>query len=122
MIDPAKLRWLLVASAILSLAAAAGALLAGSPAWAGGLGVGYLLGAVPFASWAWIATRGLSSPRNRVLAVLLGVAKLGLYAGALYLTLRPGGVAPAAILVGMTGVIGVVTAGALRGPRAREAA
>lgn len=113
MIDPAKVRRLLAISAILFLLPAGGALVAGSPSWAGGLALGFALGALPFASWSWIAARGLSSRGTRLLAAVVMAGKLALYALALYLAVTRGGVSPVGVLLGITGVVLVVTVGAL---------
>ena len=124
MIDLAWLRRLLLLSSALILLAAGGVLMAGrSAALAGGLALGGLLGAAPFASWAWIAARGLSTRRNRILSALLMAAKLGLYAGALYLCVARRLVDPIGVFIGITAVVAIIVAGALmQTPRAREAA
>jgi hypothetical protein len=123
MIDSASLRRLLLLAAVLFLVASGVALVAGSAPLAGGLLLGFILGAAPFASWAWIAARGLKSTRARALAVVLLVAKLGLYAGALYLFVTRNLVRPVGVMVGITGVVVVVSIGALLRPApAKEAA
>ena len=72
MIDSAHLKRLLLGTAVL-LALSAGATLAAGlpPSFAGGLAVGWLLGAAPFASWTWIVSRALGTSRGRVVTVLL---------------------------------------------------
>ena len=107
MIDNALLKRLLtLAAALLVVSAGTALALGASPAFAGGMVLGYLLGAVPVASWAWVAPRILLG-RSRALAVLLLSLKLGFYAGALYFGVYRNRVAPAGILVGMT-VVGTV--------------
>jgi hypothetical protein len=123
MIDTASLRRLLLTAAVLFLVASGVTLLAGSVPLAGGLLLGFFLGAAPFASWAWIAARGLRSTRARALAVALLAAKLALYAGALYLFVTRNRVNPIGVLAGVTGVVAIVSIGALLGPApAKEAA
>jgi hypothetical protein len=107
MIDNALLKRLLIGAAALLLIAAGAALALGMPpSFAGGMGLGFLLGAVPVASWAWIAPRILMG-RSRVLAVVLLFLKLGFYAGALYFCVYKNLVNPVGILIGMT-VVGTV--------------
>jgi len=123
MIDSARLRRLLLVAALLFFLSAGVALLAGAPALAGGLLLGFGLGAAPFASWAWIASRGMKSPRARALAVVLLVTKLGLYAGALYVFVSRKLVDPIGVQAGITGVVAVMSIGALLVPApAKEAA
>jgi hypothetical protein len=119
MIDSALLKRLLLLAAALFALSAAGLLIAGLPAFAGGLGLGYVLGALPFASWAWIATRGFESKRNRVLAAVLMFGKLGVYSGALYLCVTRNLVNPVGVLVGVTGVAFIVIVGGLLAPAPR---
>lgn len=117
MIDARHLRRLLLISvALLSAAALAVAALGRLP-FAGGLLTGLFLGAFPAASWAWIAARGLASRRNRILAAVLVVGKLAVYAGLLYLVVTQKVVDPVAVFVGITGVVGVLTVGSLLGPK-----
>jgi hypothetical protein len=125
MIDGALLKRLMVGVAAFVFVSAGVALLLGFPgAFAGGLALGFCLGAFPFASWAWIATRGFATKRNRVIAALLVLAKLALYAGALYLLVARDIVSPGGVLAGLTAVVLVMTVGTLVGgaPRAKEAA
>ena len=125
MINGTLLRRLLLLSGALMLATAGVALAIGrSPALAGGLALGYGLGAAPFASWAWIASRGLATRRNRVIAALLVLGKLGAYAGLLYLLVARQVVNPVGVFAGITAVVLVVSVGALLGSstRPREAA
>jgi hypothetical protein len=116
MIDSVRLRRLLLIAAVLFLVASGVALVAGSVPLAGGLLLGFILGAAPFASWAWIAARGLRSTRARALAVALLAAKLALYAGALYLFVTKNLVNPIGVMAGVTGVVALVSIGALLAP------
>lgn len=123
MIDSLRLKRLLLPAAVLFFIASGAAALAGEPAWGGGLALGFVLGALPFASWAWIAARGLKSPRARLLVVLLLAAKLGIYSGALYLFVGRALVNPLGVMIGITGVVATVSIGALLpAPPAKEAA
>jgi hypothetical protein len=124
MIDCGLLRRLLAISAILVLLSAAAVLTLGrSPALAGGLVLGLVLGATPFVSWGWVASRGLSDARRRRIAVLLIAGKLAFYAGALYLLVTRAVVHPVGVLIGLTAVVGTLCAGAYVGTgRPREAA
>ena len=124
MIDSAHLKRLLLGTAVLLVLSAGATLAAGlPPSFAGGLAVGFLLGAAPFASWTWVVSRALGTQRGRILAVVLLVAKLGLYAGALYLSVTRQVVSPVGVLVGLTGVTLILTLGSLLGrtPAAKEA-
>ena len=87
----------------------------------GGLATGFVLGLIPFLSWAWIAARGLATSGTRALTVLLLAAKLGLYAGVLYLSVTRGVVDPVGVLVGITLVVFTFTAGTLASSRPGEA-
>ena len=123
MIDSARLKRLLLLAAVLFLAASGVSALAGSIPLAGGLLLGFALGAAPFASWAWIAARGMKSGRSRVLAVVLLATKLGLYAGALYLFVTRKLVNPIGVFAGITGVVAILGVGALITPEpAKETA
>jgi hypothetical protein len=107
MIDNALLKRLLTVAAALLVVSAGAAFAFGVPlSFVGGMGLGFLLGAVPVASWAWIAPRILMG-RSRVLAVVLLFLKLGFYAGALYFCVYKNLVSPVGILIGMT-VVGTV--------------
>jgi hypothetical protein len=118
MIDSARVRRLLtLAAALFSLAVPAGLL--HSTALAGGLLLGFALGAAPFASWAWILSRAMRSRRARLLAAVLVILKLALYAGAMALFVRHAH--PVGILAGLGGVLAIVLAGSLVRP-AGEAA
>jgi len=124
MIDNALLKRLLTVAAALLVLSAGAALAFGLPlAFAAGLGLCFLLGAVPVASWAWVAPRILMG-RSRGLAVLLLALKLGFYGGALYFGVYQNRVAPVGILIGMTEVGTVLILGILlRNPApAKEAA
>lgn len=121
MIDARHLRRLLGGSGLLLSLAALAALALGSPSWAAGLLLGYVLGAVPFASWAWIAARGMASGRNRALAALLMLGKFGLYAGLLYLLVTRELASPVGVMIGITAVVGVMSVGSLLQPAPTEA-
>jgi hypothetical protein len=84
--------------------------------FAGGLLIGLFLGAFPAASWTWIASRGLASRRNRILAAVLVVGKLFLYSGLLYLVVAQKVVDPLAVFVGITGVVAILSIGSLLAP------
>jgi hypothetical protein len=125
MIDVPLLRRLMLLTGVLLVLSAGAALAVGrSTALAGGLALGFALGALPFASWAWIASRGLATRRNRVIAALIVLSKLGLYSGGLYLLVTRDVVNPIGVLAGLTGAVLVVSVGALVGapPRPKEAA
>ena len=123
MIDRVRLKRPLLLAAVLFFIASGTAFLAGAPAFSGGLALGFVLGALPFASWAWIAARGLKSARARLLAVLLLITKLGIYSGALYLFVTRHLVNPAGVMVGITGVVATVSIGSfLPAAPAKEAA
>ena len=113
MMDGRLLKKLLAGAGVLHLIAAGIALAVGRGDVALGLGLGYVLGAVPFASWAWIATRGLSSSRARVLTVLLLIGKLGLYSGLLFLFVTRQIANPVAVMIGITAVVGIFCVGTL---------
>ena len=118
MIDSRLLRKLLTLSGVLlSLAAVVAAALGNLP-FAGGLLLGLLLGALPVLSWSWLAARGLQSRRNRTLAVVLTVAKLALYPALLFVLVTRPVVNPVAVFAGITGVVAVLSIGALLGPGA----
>jgi len=122
MIDGARIRRSLIVAALFSVAAAGAALLLGQPAGvAGGLLLGAVLGAVPFASWAWLAARGFASRRARVLAVVLLAGKLGLYGGVLFLLVTRPVVSPVAVMIGITITSFISIAGALVGAPAAGA-
>jgi hypothetical protein len=113
MIDNALLKRLLItAAALLVISGSAASALGAPPAFAGGMALGFLLGAVPVASWAWVAPRILQG-KSRTLAVVLLFFKLGFYAGALYLGIYKNLVSPVGVLVGMTGVGAVLLVGLL---------
>ncbi len=124
MIDTAVLKRLLTLAAALLAVSAGGALAFGAPlSLSGGLVLGFLLGAAPIASWAWVAPRLLRG-KSRALAVVLLALKLAFYSGALYLGIYKQAVSPVGVAIGMTGVVGVVVVGVLlRTPApAKEAA
>ena len=116
MIDSVRLKGPLLVAAALFFIASAVALLAGAPALAGGFALGFALGALPFASWAWIASRGLKSARARLLTVVLLACKLAVYSGALYLFVTRGLVNPVGVMIGITGVVATVGVGTLIAP------
>jgi hypothetical protein len=125
MIDGARIRRSLVAAALFSALAAGGTLLLGQAGGiAGGLLLGAGLGALPFASWSWVAARGLASRRARALAVVLLAGKLALYGGVLFLLVTRPVVSPVAVMIGITLTSFIVVAGALVGApaKAKEAA
>ena len=123
MIDSARLRRLLLLAALLFFLSAGIAFSGGFPGMAGGLLLGFGLGALPFASWGWIAARGMKSARARALVVVLLVVKLGLYAGALYFFVTRKLVDPMGVMAGITGVVAILTIGVLLVPApAKEAA
>lgn len=122
MIDRTAVRRLTLVSAIMFLLAAVLALsIWRSLPLAGGIGLGFVLGIAPFLSWAWLVWGGLGTLRRRVLAVVLVLAKLALYAGALYLLVTREIVDPVGVLVGITLVVFTLAGGALLTPsQARE--
>ena len=114
MIDGRHLKRLLLGAAVLLLVSAGLAVALGAPvSFAGGLALGFLLGAVPFLSWSWIVARALGSKRGRILAVVLLALKLALYAGALYLGVTRELVSPVGVMVGMTVAAFVLVLGSL---------
>jgi hypothetical protein len=118
MIDHRLLRRLLLLSGALLLISTGAALaIWRSPALAGGLALGAVLGAAPFASWAWIASRGLATRASRILAAVLVLGKLAAYSGALYLLVTKSLVEPVGIFIGLTAVVAVFTVGVLAGAR-----
>ncbi len=117
MIDRAILLKLTLVAVIVCTMAAGAALAVWGRAAAGGVAVGAALGLVPFLSWSFIASAIAASPRRRLLAVLLLIAKGALYAAVLYVTVTRKLVDP----VGVTAGIGLASftfiAGTLFGPR-----
>ena len=113
MIDGAQLKRLLLVAAALLLVAAAASLAAGAASFAAGLGLGYVLGATPVATWAWIVHRALASSRGKILAVVLLVVKMAFYSGALYLGVTRELVSPVGVFAGMLGVLLVLIVGVL---------
>lgn len=123
MMDARLLKRLLAVSAVLTAVAAAFCIALGFRAVAGGLAVGWVLGAVPPASWAWIASRGFASKRNRILAAVLVLGKLFFYSAVLFLVVTRPLVDPVAVFAGVTGVVAVLTIGSLlQGGPVKEAA
>jgi hypothetical protein len=116
MIDLARLRPILGFSGLLlAVAVLCSVALDRSLRLAGGLVLGALLGAAPFLSWGFILSRGFSERRHRVLAALLGVGKLALYAGLLYYFVTRSLASPLGVMIGMTGEIGIILVGSLLG-------
>ena len=116
MIDSAQLKRLLLGAAVLLLvAAAASVALGASLSFAGGLALGFLLGALPFASWTWVMKRAMGSKRGSALVVAMLILKLALYSGALYVCVTRNLVHPVGVLVGMTGVAFLLILGVLWG-------
>jgi len=114
MIDGRHLKRLLLGAAVLLLVSAGLAVALGAPiAFAGGLALGYLLGAAPFASWTWIVSRAVGSRRGRIFAVVLLAVKLAFYAGALYLGISRALVSPVGVMIGMTAVALALVLGSL---------
>ena len=114
MIDGRHLKRLLLGAAVLLLVSAGLAVALGAPlSFAGGLILGFLLGAVPFLSWSWIVARALGSKRGRALAVAILALKLALYSGALYLGVSRELVSPVGVMIGMTGAAFVLVLGSL---------
>ena len=123
MIDRATvIRLSLVSALLLVLAAGVSFAVWRSLPLVGGLATGFVLGLIPFLSWTWIAGRGLSSGARRALSVLLLAGKLGLYAAVLYLSVTREIVNPVGVLVGITLVVFVFTAGSLASSRAPNGA
>jgi hypothetical protein len=114
MIDSAQLKRSLLLAALLLLGSAGAALAFGAPlSFAGGIALGFVLGATPVASWAWVVRRALGSRRGIALAVGLLFVKMALYAGVLYVCVTRNVVNPVGVLVGMTSVAFVLVLGAL---------
>jgi FtsH-binding integral membrane protein len=124
MIDSAAIARLLGAAALLTLLLAGGVgAIWSSAALAGGLALGFGLGAAPFASWAWIASRAMRGVRTRALAAVLILAKLALYSLALWLLVSAKRVDPVGVFAGISAVVATVCAGSLRRAEpAKEAA
>lgn len=122
MIDSRHLKRSLLGAAVLLLVTAGLAVALGaSLSFAGGLALGYVLGATPVASWAWVVHRALGSKRGRILAVVLLAAKMALYSGALFVCVTRELVSPVGVLVGMTGVAFILVLGSLWTSPAKEA-
>lgn len=122
MIDGARIRKSLIAAALFSVAAAGASLLLGLPGpFAGGLLLGAVLGAVPFASWTWIVARGFATGRARALVVVLLAGKLALYGGVLFLLVTRPVVSPVGVMIGITITSFIVIGAALLAPPAPKA-
>lgn len=113
MIDRVLLRRLLLIAAALLAVSAGACALSGAPLLAGGLGLGFLLGAAPFVTWSWIISRVTGSTRGRALAVAVLAGKLAFYAAALYLGVVRAQVSPLGVMIGMTGVAFLLLLGGL---------
>jgi hypothetical protein len=114
MIDSRHLKRLLVGAAVLLLVSAGAALALGaSLTLVGGLGLGFVLGALPFMSWSWVISRITASRRGWSLGVALLAAKLAFYAGALYLGITLAKLDAVGIMIGMTGVAFTLVLGGL---------
>src|SRR5881394_3591099 len=112
MIDSRHLKRLLLGAAVLLLVSAGVTLAAGVPvSFAGGLALGYILGAAPFASWSWIVSRAVGSRRGKILAVVLLAVKMAFYAGALGISRAM--VSPIGVMIGMTSVALALVLGSL---------
>src|ERR1051325_319587 len=112
MIDSAHLKRLLLGAAVLFVLLAAASVPLGAPlSFAGGLLLGFVLGAAPFASYAWIAARAGAGKRTRVRALGRLPAKLPLYGGALYVGVTKQLVNPVGVLSGIAGVSLIVITG-----------
>ena len=122
MTAPGRIGRLLGVATLLSVVGAGAALAMGNIAWAGGFLLGAFLGLTPFASWAWIMTRGLETRRNKAIAVLILLSKLGVYGLAITILVRGGLVSIAGVTAGMTGAIGILLLGLIirPAPGARE--
>ncbi len=117
---PRQLKVLFLVSLLLLLISAGTALgVWGNARFAAGLALGFVLGAAPFLTWAWILRHGLSTSRGRVLAILVVFLKLALYAGALYLFVTGGWADPIGVFAGITGVVLVFCVGTLLGTSTR---
>lgn len=115
MIDSRLLRKLLTLSGALCAAAAFVCLLLGQLPFAGGLLLGFALGALPAITWAWVMGRTLATRRGRIWAVVVSVAKLVVYPAVLYgLVTRPV-VSAVAVFAGITAVVAVLAIGSLLG-------
>lgn len=122
MIDARLLKKLLGGAGILHVLAAGAALALGRTDVSLGLVLGYVLGALPFASWAWIAFRGFDTARARAIAVALLAGKLAVYSGLLYALVTREVANPVAVMIGITAVVGILCIGSLIGPKPPEAA
>ena len=98
MIDkPLVIRTSLLAGVILLV----GALLTSifvSPKFGGGILLGGLIGAITPLSWIWFTI----TKRNKTLATMILMAKLGLYGGLFYLLIGNHLVTPIAVFLGIT--------------------
>ena len=124
MIAPGRIGRLLGIATLLGVVGAGFALAMGNIAWAGGILLGAFLGLTPFASWAWVTTRGLETRRNQIIAAVLVLLKLAAYSGVLYLLVTGEQVSPVSVFSAMTATVAVLVLGLLIGPvpQAGEAA
>lgn len=120
MIDRALIKRLFGFAGILLLFFIGVTVIADSPKMAGGLVVGFALGAFPFLSWASL----LSARIPRIRHVLLLVLKLLIYGSVLYLSVTQKWVSPIGVFVGMTAAIFAATLGTIAATarRTKEAA
>ena len=121
---PGRIGKLLGIATLLSVVGAGSALAMGNTVWAGGLILGAFLGLTPFASWTWIVTRGLGSRRNKIMAGVIVLSKLGIYGLAITLFARAGLINTLGLATGMTGAIAIMLLGLMGGgePKPGEAA
>ena len=117
MIDRAALTRLSLVAAVVCAVAAAVAFAIGGGRAAGGVGVGAGLGLIPFLSWTYIVGAIESSPRLRLLAALLLLGKMGLYAVILYFTVTKHVVDPVGLMVGIGLVTFTFLTGTLMAPK-----
>jgi hypothetical protein len=115
MIDSRLLRKLLTLSGALCAAAAVICALLGHLSFAGGLMLGYVLGALPAVTWAWVMGRALATRRGRVWAVVISVAKLVFYPAALFALVTRPVLSAVAVFAGITAVVAVLAIGSLLG-------
>jgi hypothetical protein len=123
MIDSARIAKLLGTAALLCAFGAAAAAAVFGPREAGGVLLGCFLGAAPFASWAWIASRLAQGRPVKALGAVLAILKLGLYAGALWIFVSRRGFHPVGVFGGLTAVVATLCVGGLLAtPAPKEAA
>lgn len=113
---PGRIIRLLGIAALLSVLSAGSVFPVGGGAWTGGILLGAFLGAGPFASWAWVVTRGLESRRNKIIAAVIVASKFGVYTVAILFLVRNGLVSTLAVTAGMTGTLAILLVGMLIRP------